>query len=85
MENGLPRGTFRIVIEAGLEHVFNVLGVASDRHESLLLGQERHCTDTCLIRTATRTEVLSDPVMHTVTLLDQTRKTAQYRPDTWTL
>ena len=85
MKNSLPRRTFRVVIEAGLEHVFNVLGIGRDRHETLLLCQERHCADTCLIRSATRTEVLSDPVVHTVTLLDQTRKTPQYRPDTWTL
>lgn len=85
MEHGLPRRTFRVVVEPGLEHVLDVLGIARDGHETLLLCQERHGADTCLVSAATRTEVLSDPVVHTVTLLDQTRKTTQHWPDTWTL
>ena len=70
MEHGLPRGTFGIIVETGLENVFQILGIARDRHETLFPGQEGYGTNAGLVRAAARAEVVGDPVMHAITVLD---------------
>lgn len=85
MKHRMPRGAFGVIIKAALEYVLHILGVARDCHETLLSSQERNGADAGLVRAATRSEVVADPVMQSVTVLDQARKTAQQGPDTWTL
>lgn len=70
MEHGLPRGTFGIIIETRLEDVLQIPGIARDRHETLFSSQEGDGTNAGLVRTAASAEVVGDPVMHAVTVLD---------------
>lgn len=77
MEHGLPRRTFGVIVETRLEDVFQIPGIARDRHETLFPGQERDGTNAGLVRPTASTEVVGDPVMQAVTVLDQARKTAQ--------
>ncbi|KAK6260667.1 hypothetical protein SCA6_015141 [Theobroma cacao] len=71
MEHRLPRGTFRVIVETGLEDVLQIPGIARDCHETLLPGQEGDGTNAGLVRAAARAEVVGDPVMHAITVLDQ--------------
>lgn len=77
MEHTLPRGSLGVIIEPGLQYVLYVFRVARDGHEALLLGQERNRTDAGLVRSTARAEVVTDPVMQAITVLNQARKTAQ--------
>jgi hypothetical protein len=73
MEHSMPRGPLGVIIEPGLQYVLYVFGVARDGHEALLLGQERNRTDAGLVRATTRAEVVTDPVMQAITVLNQAR------------
>lgn len=54
MEDGLPSGALGVIIEASLQDVLEVSGVARDSHEALLPCQERHREDARLVRAASR-------------------------------
>jgi hypothetical protein len=73
----MPRGSLGVIIEPGLQYVLQVPRVARDGHEALLLGQERNRTDAGLVRATTRAEIVADPVMQAITVVNQARKTAQ--------
>lgn len=50
--------------------MFQVFWVASDSDKSLPAGEERHGGDACLISAAGDGEVVGDPFMHVVGVLD---------------
>lgn len=77
VEGGLPRGAFWVVVEAKLEDVLEVFGVARDSHQALFSGEEGEGADAGLVRAAARAEVVSDPVVHAVGVLDEAREAAQ--------
>ena len=76
MKNSLPLGSFRIIIEPGLQNMLQIVRVTRDGHETLLLGEERDRPNAGLVRATTRAKVVADPVMHAITILNQTGKTA---------
>lgn len=53
--------------------MFKVLGIARDSHEALFSGEEGEGTYAGLVRTATRAEIVCDPVVHAAGMLDETR------------
>ena len=54
MKDSMPRGAFGVIVEAGLQYVFQVPGVAGYGDKTLLFGEEGDCTDASLVRAATR-------------------------------
>ena len=77
VERGLPRGAFGVVVEAELEDVLEVFGVARDGDEALFTGEEGKGADAGLVRAAARAEVVGDPVVHAVGVLDEAREAAE--------
>lgn len=50
--------------------MLKILGVARDSHEALFFGEEGNCTDTGLVCAVTGLEVVGDPVMHSIDVVD---------------
>ena len=64
------------IVNGGVD-VLEVFGVARDSHQALFSGEEREGADAGLVRAAARAEVVSDPVVHAVGVLDEAREAAQ--------
>ena len=77
MEGGVRRGTLGVVVEAKLEDVLDVVGVARDCREALLPGEEGDGADACAVRTATSTEIVRQPIVHAVGVLEEAWEVTQ--------
>ncbi|URD96381.1 hypothetical protein MUK42_29181 [Musa troglodytarum] len=79
-EDGVPCRALRVVVEPGLEHMLEVARVAGDRHHPLPASEAGDGANAGLVGAAGATEVVRDPLMHALRVLDQAREAAQHRP-----
>ena len=77
MKDGLPIGTLWVIVEAKLENVLHIPGVACDSDEALFPGEEGDGSDASLVSAATGAEVVCNPIMHAIGVLDEPRKAPQ--------
>lgn len=85
VKRGLPRGTFRVVVEPGSEHVLDVLGVARDGVEPLPTRKKGNANGGGLVGvcSAGRAEVSGHPIVESPPVEEERRKASDDGPDFW--
>lgn len=70
MKHSLPGRSLGVISEPELENVLQVLGVARDGHEALFPREEGNSADAGLVSAAAGSEVLRNPIVHAIAVLD---------------
>ena len=79
-EDGVPEGALGVVVEARLEDVLQVPGVARDGDQPAPARHPGHGEDAGLVRAPRAAQVGGDPLVHVLGVLHEPRQAAEQRP-----